>query len=228
MRYWEKLEQRFHHDGVESLTHKLTIADGEKQHDIYLKVGWWRGRPVWVDLTMARHSEDGNGDTLDVHESALVLVVNLRQRILDNTRAFMEVACREASLLLSSRRCRLDDIADLWRVTETEPRGQCVQVQDDLGATVHGPLDAAAKLFRIKGKEWEKRMAHNYAEDEIESMISDCEAALEERPDDFTGWERTFIEDATEQNETRHLSNGQIEKLEQIWEERDCGRTNTT
>lgn len=224
MKYWEKVEQNFHRDGVVSLTHKLTIVDAEGiQHDLYLKLGWWRGRPVWVDLTTARHSEDGVGDTLDIHESALALVVNLRQRLVDNNRAFLEVVCREASLLLSSRRCKLDDIADLWRVTETEPRGKCVQVKDDLGDRVHGPLDAAAKLFRIKGEEWEQKMAHNYSESEIEDMISECEEALEERPDDFSGWERTFVEDVAEQNETGHLSTKQVEKLEQIWEEHDCG-----
>lgn len=224
MKYWEKIERRFHREGVLSMTSKLTIVDSaEGQHDFYLKLGWWRGRPVWIDLTMARHANEGATDTLDVHESALPFLVDLRRRLLDNTRAFLEVACREASLLLTARRCKLDDIADLWRVTETEPRGRCLQVKDALGDRVHGPLDAVAKMIKMKGKEWERKMAHSYTEDEIEKMIEDCQEALEERPDDFTGFERTFIEDVADANETAHLTDNQVEKLEQIWEERDCG-----
>jgi len=211
--------------GVDTVTHKLAINDGQRDHKFYVKVGWWRGRPVSVDVTMARHGENSsNSDTLDVHSSALPLIVELKRRILDNSRSSLELTCREASLLLSSRRCTLDDLADLWRVTQMEPKGRCEQVKDpETGDRVHGPLDAAAKLFRIKGTEWRMRMAHTYTETEIEQMLSDCQEALEERPDDFTGWEVSFLEDVADSNETTHLSDGQIEKLEQIWEERNCG-----
>ena len=105
-----------------------------------------------------------------------------------------------------------------------EPAGSCKQVMDDeTGDRVFGPLDAVAKLFRMKSERWEERMAHTYTEEEIESMLEDCQAALEERPDDFTGWETSFIEDVADNNETTHLTEGQVEKLEQIWEERGCG-----
>jgi len=223
MKYWQRIEDRMATQGIETITHKATIEDGQRDNDFYIKIGWWRGRPVSIDVTMARHGEKMNNDTLDIHKSALPLVVDLRQRILENTRASLELICREASLLLSSRRCKLDDLAELWRVTQMEPKGHCKQVEDELGDRVNGPLDAAAKLFKLKEAQWEKDMAYNYSEDEIEGMIRDCQEALEERPDDFTGWERSFIEDIEDNNETTHLSEGQIEKLEQIWEERNCG-----
>ena len=209
--------------GLNTVTHKLTINDNQRDHKFYVKIGWWRGRPVSVDVTMARHGE-GNTDTLDVPRAAIPLVVELRQRILENSRSALELLCREASLLLSSRRCTLGDLADLWRVTQMEPKGRCRQVNDEVtGDRVHGPLDAAAKLFKLKAAEWEAGMAYEYTEEEVEKMVTDCIEALDERPDDFTGWETSFIEDIAEQNETTHLSENQIEKLEQIWEERNCG-----
>ncbi len=224
MKYWEQIEKKFQH-GVETITTHLVIDDNEREHDLYVKVGWWHGRPVWVDLTIARHADEGSvRDTIDVHVSALPLITKLKQRIMDNTRAFLDVTCREASLLLSFRRCMLTDLSDLWRATEMEPRGKCFKVADPvLGDRVHGPLDAAARLFQVRAAEWEKRMAYEYGEDEIESMLASCRAALEDRPDDFTEFERGFIESAADDNETTHLTGKQVEKLEQIWEDRDCG-----
>lgn len=224
MKYWEQIEKRFREGGVNAITTKLSIDDGEREHDLYVKVGWWRGRPVWVDITVARHANEGSvGETLDVHVSALPLLVSLKQRILDNARTSLEIICREASLLLSSRRCTLTDLSELWMVVEGEPRGRCAKLSDQLGDRVHGPLDAAAKLFRQRAKDWEKYMAYEYSEAEVESMLDDCQRAVEDRPDDFTEWEIRFIESVADANETTHLSHEQIEKMEQIWEERDCG-----
>lgn len=222
MKYWQRIEDRVNRHGLQSLIVKLVIDDGAKEHDLYVKTGWWHGRPVWVDVTVARHSGD-MGDTLDVPMAVLPAVADLKRRLIDNTRSLMEIACRQASLLLSSRRCTLGEVADLWRVTEGEPKGRCPQLADEMGDRVHGPLDAVAKLFKAKAENWERQMAHNYTEDEIETMVEDCLRAVEERPDDFTGWERTFIESIEDQNQTVHLTDEQVEKLEQIWEERDCG-----
>ncbi len=223
MNYRQKIDSQLSCEGVESMTAKLTINDGEKEHDLYVKVGWYRGRPVWIDVTIARHANEGSYDTINVHDSALPLIVSLRRRMLDNTRAFLEIACREASILLSSRRCSLDELASLWRATEADPRGRCEQVSDDLGSSVHGPLDAVAKLLRMKEGSWSEKMAYEYSEAEIETMIEDCQGAIETRPDEFTKFEITFIEGVAESNETIHLSKSQIDKLEQIWEDRNCG-----
>jgi hypothetical protein len=222
MNYSQRIEAALGKEGVEAITSKLVIHDGERPHDIYVKTGWWRGYPIWVDVTISRSSNEGMTDSLDLPIAALPLVVNLRRRITENTRALVEIVCREATLLLSSRRCSLEELADMWRATEAEPKGKCGQVVDDCGDRVHGPLDAAAKLFKLKAAEWEKKMAHKYDDEEVDTMISDCQAALESNPDAFTGFERTFIESVSDANETTHLSNKQIEKLEQIWEDR-CG-----
>jgi len=224
MRYWEHVAETFNQDGVETLTNKLTIVDGEKcGHDFYVKVGWWRGRPVWIDITKARHSTEGIGDTENIHGDELLVVVELRRRLMDVTRTSLELICREASLLLTSRRSTLDDMAQLWRVTTMEPKGRCSQVADELGDRVTGPLDAVAKLIKLRGGEWEAKMAHTYTEDQIELMLENCQAAVEERRDDFTAWELKFIEEVEDANQTLHLTENQIEKLEQIWEERGCG-----
>ena len=223
MNYWRRIEERLNRDGVESITSKLVIRDDKLNHDIYVKLGWWRGRPVWVDVTISRHAGDWNGEGHGVPQASLPMVTGLYRRLIENSRALTEIACREASLLLSSRRCTLSDLADLWRATEGEPKGLCPQVNDECGDRVHGPLDAAAKLFKLRGGEWEKKMAHTYTDDEVEQMIEDCQRAVDERPVEFTGFEREFIESVADANETSHLTDKQIEKLEQIWEERACG-----
>ncbi|MEN6368293.1 MAG: hypothetical protein ABFD77_01170 [Thermotogota bacterium] len=218
MNFRQRVEAAIERDGVQTITHKLVIQ-GEHQHDIYVKTGWWRGRPVWVDLTISAGKDGENGKD-KIPRSLAPLVVDLRRRVIESSRCLSEIVCREATLLLSSRRCSLDELADLWRATEGEPRGRCEQVTDELGDRVHGPFDAAAKLFKLKGKEWEQKMAHVYEDEEVEKMISDCQEAIEETPDSFTGFEREFIRSVAAQNETDHLSEKQIEKLEQIWEER--------
>jgi len=224
MKYWQRIEEKLGRDGVRTIISKLIIKDSDRDHDLYIKVGWWRGRPVHVDITLGMDNKaNTNNDTLDVHSSALPMIIDLRRRILDNSRAYLELVCREASLLLSSRRCSLLELADLWRVTEMEPRGRCPKVKDELGDRVHGPLDAAAKLFQIKREDWEKQMAHEYKEEEIERMLSDCKEAIDDRSDEFTEFEVNFIESLDAENETTHLSERQISKLEQIWEERNCG-----
>ena len=57
-------------------------------------------------------------------------------------------------------------------------------------------------------------------ESQIEKMLEACLELLEDVDHPFTAWEVTFIEDVEEANETGHLSDFQVEKLEQIYEER--------
>jgi hypothetical protein len=222
MNYKQRIDDALNRDGVKAITSKLVIHDGERPHDLYIKTGWWRGRPVWVDVTISQSSNEGMTDSLDLPMAALPLVVHLRRRITENTRALVEIVCREATLLMSSRRCTLGELADLWRATEAEPRGRCQQVVDECGDRVHGPLDAAAKLFKLKAAEWEEKMSHSYTDEEVEKMIAECREELEENPKAFTGFEREFIESVADANETTHLTDKQIAKLEQIWEDR-CG-----
>jgi len=62
------------------------------------------------------------------------------------------------------------------------------------------------------------------AEQMIEQMISDCLVAVEDDSDAFTEWEVEFLESIEDQNEDRHLSESQVDKLTEIWEEKVNGR----
>ena len=57
-------------------------------------------------------------------------------------------------------------------------------------------------------------------EEHIERMLEACLELMDQDDHPFTSWEVGFIEDAEEKNETGHLSPTQVEKLEQIYEER--------
>lgn len=57
-------------------------------------------------------------------------------------------------------------------------------------------------------------------EDRIEEIIEESLEALEERQDDFTAWERDFLESVEDHNEQGHLTEAQIEKLIEIYEDK--------
>lgn len=216
-----KLKEQLYHAGIETVTAKYVIEDklGLK-HDYYLKVGYHRGRPVYVDITMARHGPDITAAALvDVQKDALPWVLRVWRRAIDTTRTHIEMSCESASRLLERRMITLEGIAETWRGSRAEPMGHC----EATGNNTLGPLDAAAQVIELRHEQWRQAMAHEYDEGEIEEMLGQCVAALEERPDDFTGWERTFIEDLELKNEEGHLSDNQLQKLEQVWEERGCG-----
>ncbi len=61
-------------------------------------------------------------------------------------------------------------------------------------------------------------------EEVIEQMIEESLVAVEERCDDFTEFEVEFLESVEDQNEVRHLTENQIDKLTEIWEEKVHGR----
>lgn len=61
------------------------------------------------------------------------------------------------------------------------------------------------------------------AERVIEEMIDECLEAVEEDTDAFTEWEIEFLESIEDQNEDRHLTDQQVEKLTEIWEEKVRG-----
>jgi len=64
-------------------------------------------------------------------------------------------------------------------------------------------------------------------EEHIERMIEVCLETLEEHPERFSSWEIDFLESVEEYNEMGHLTEGeggQLEKLEEIYEERCLDR----
>lgn len=178
-----------------------------------------------VDVTMSRQVDrvESTDVTVEMPPTARTLITELRRRMLDNTRSSLELACRSATLLLSSRRCTVGELAELWVMTKMEPTGTCVQVAGGLtGNLVYGPLDAVAKLLRIEGDAWEARMSQN-DEGEIEKMIGECTAAMDEKPEMFSEWEKKFLASVADRNETTHLTGAQVDKIEQIWERKISG-----
>ncbi len=54
----------------------------------------------------------------------------------------------------------------------------------------------------------------------IEGMLDACLHEYEEDPDKFTEWEHSFLDSVQELNDWTHFSDGQVAKIEQIWEDR--------
>lgn len=205
-------------DAIQTITQKFTVRDRYKvEHDFYLKIGWYHGRPVLLELVLPRAQANRNSVT-DMRE------VECYGRMLETSRGALEIICAQATELLQTKQFNLEDIEQMWTATRFDPSGTCRQVEmAGSSSAVLSPLDALAKLFKQSRKKWEVNMAYTPSDEEIETMLSECIEALEERPDDFTGWERTFLEDLEEKNELGHLSEKEIAKLEEIYEERDCG-----
>jgi len=57
-------------------------------------------------------------------------------------------------------------------------------------------------------------------EDRIEELIADCLDELDRHTHNFSAWEQTFLESIDEQHHERHLSDAQVTKLVQIWEDK--------
>lgn len=132
---WQDAEQALGR-GVEGFTAKLTIGT----HDFYATVGTDAGRPVIIDITLGRSAEcdmrftDSNAN-------------DLATQAVNDTRAMIEVICRQATALLQADIWSIDDLIEQWRRTQFEPAGVCPQVQ----GVVSSPLDAVARYLQQRG-----------------------------------------------------------------------------
>ena len=57
-------------------------------------------------------------------------------------------------------------------------------------------------------------------EDDLEQVLADCIAMVEEDPARFTPWERQFLAELEDANDAFHLTDAQRDKLGQIHAER--------
>ena len=131
--------------GIETITNKITI-DG---HDLYVKIGWHQRRPVMVDVTLTHNTNmERNHKDEEANE--------LATRLVSNTKASLEIMCRQASALLQANIWTLDDMITAWRGTKFEPSGLCPQAQ----MIAQSPLDAIARLCEIKKAEWNDAQQH--------------------------------------------------------------------
>ena len=164
-------------DTLPSTTTKVEIAP---HRDLYIKVGYWDGRPVHIDITMSRIQgmmldenlmtivemaqpllEDDELDELGYcSDQVLIEMANLRTSLVETVRAFLEVACREASTLLSSGVWGWEELIHAWLGTSFDPWGVSKQLAM-LGyenPTAKSPLDAAARLFLKRHEIWDRQM----------------------------------------------------------------------
>lgn len=62
----------------------------------------------------------------------------------------------------------------------------------------------------------------DWDEEDVEDMIAACREAIDADPKRFTAWEIRFVEELEDRNVDHHLTDGQIDKLREVYEER-CG-----
>lgn len=123
------------HEGISGATVKLEIGTG----CCYLKYGEDDGKLCWVDLTLS-----SKGDCHDALESGKA--ANVSATKLDNNKSLVEVACRQATVLLQCGQWGVRELVSAWRGTHFDPFGVCPQVMGN----VSSPFDAAARYFDSK------------------------------------------------------------------------------
>lgn len=203
-------EQKVNTDEVSSITRKIDVG----LHTIYLKLGWRLGRPVYVDIKLSViKGFSGNGESRDV--------VALRTENFRSTNASIEIITRQTSVLLEEAIWDLDKLCDQWRGTRVFYGGVMANIPYVAGRkqVATGILDAAARMIGLKKEEWSKKMRDD---GQIEHMIEECLTALSDDETIFSTWEQTFLESLENTNDERHLTDKQIKKLEQIYEDKVC------
>lgn len=194
-----------------SITTKLEVGS----YILILKVGWRSVRPVFVDIKITvKNGFFRHGELSDV--------VALRSEHLRSANASMELICRQASLLMESGVWGLKELCEHWRGTQVFYGGAVPSLPYYDGCiqqVATGTLDAAARLIELRVKGWNEKMRD---EEQIEHMIEACLQALNEDETIFSSWEQIFLEDIENVNDFKHLTDKQIAKLEQIYEDKIC------
>jgi hypothetical protein len=158
---WREVESVLSVDGVDSTTSKMKMGD----HSIFVKVGWFKGRPVKIDIVLSRLSKLVQNENESAGEFAL------RNRITENARAMIEVLCEHTSEMLQSDVWNLHNVIEMWRGTHFDPKGVCEGLRLDAYTgepqIASSPLDAVRRLIEERQEEWEALMA-NVVEQEQE------------------------------------------------------------
>lgn len=216
---WEKIEAILKAKAIKALSTKIVICDDKYNHDLYLKLGWADSRWVWVDITVSRFT----GVTNEYETSDME---HLRRSLMDTNRRLIELVCVHATELLQSGERTLKDIVHTWRGTQFAPAGICESIRTKVNeAKVTSVLDASAKLIEQRVEQWEEKFRQEDRMDEeyLEGLIVECWAECERNPGAFTDWEKDFLASLKEKHDMIHLSEKEIDKLEEIHKEKDCG-----
>lgn len=125
-------------DGADGFTYKLDIG----LNSIYVKTAWSNGTLVYIDITVSLGSKcDGIPKTIEE--------LDLEHQRCSESRSWIEVSCKSATLLLESG-ASIDEIIGQWMGVRGFPNGYCPQLE----SLVPGPLHAAALLLQKRKDEW--------------------------------------------------------------------------
>ena len=159
---WREVDSVLHTDGVDSTTAKMKMGD----HSLFVKVGWYKGRAVRIDIVLSRLSK------LKQHEGESASEFALRNRITENARAMLEVVCEHTSEMLQSDVWNLHNVIDKWAGVTCDPQGKCYGLQPDSYTGdpqfATSPLDAARRLIQERREGWEQQMQYVEQEEEGE------------------------------------------------------------
>lgn len=213
---WEKTDALMKARSIRAMNVKIVISDGKYNHDLYVKLGWANRRWVWVDITVSRfNSVKSENESADE--------VELRRQLFDTNKRLIEIVCLHATELLQSGERGIVDIVKSWKGTKFSPSGTCESIRNEINeGVVTSPLDAAAKLIEFRMKEWSRMYRkEERADDEyLEGLVSDCLEKVEDDSEGFTEWELNFLKSIADKHDYRHLSEKEIDKLEEIHEEK--------
>lgn len=124
----------------ESITGKFTIGFCDFYYHVRIDV---HGKPIGVDLKVSNNgNQERHFDTEDANELATKLIAD--------SRAYIELICREATELLSSGVWNIQDLIDSWCGIRTDPAGICRHVE----GIVSSPLDAFGRICRRNRERW--------------------------------------------------------------------------
>ncbi len=129
------VNNRMRTDGIHTITKKFQVGE----HDLYLKTGWVGAMLVMVDITIGNDSRHGSED----HDLSMT-----RHGL---SRVMIEVACKNASMMLQSGVFSPAEVLGVWSGMEGFPSGYCPQTN----TLQRGTLHAAAMIIGENFKRWQ-------------------------------------------------------------------------
>ncbi len=151
---WREVDSIFRVEGLPGYTYKMELG----AHDLYVKMSWYKGKIVRIDVTLSRKGHAGDGLPKTAKEATL------EATRFDLAKASLEEICIQASDLLQGGQVGIGHIVQDWRGREMYPSGWCPQLpeanaQGDIGPSrVMGPTDAVAKLIQRNLVRWTEEM----------------------------------------------------------------------
>lgn len=165
---FQEVERLLHTSQIMCKTVKLTISG----KDIYFKIGYAKDRPVYIDITFGWDAEYIRKHEVKCSKCKTEYLNaeanELATQLVTSARAHLEVTGWMATAMLQSGVWGLDDIIGMWRATNFEPAGLCLQLPafdltsgDEIegsASIVNSPLDAFARYAERRRRDWEKEL----------------------------------------------------------------------